>query len=123
MDARAIRKAALITSRGAICQRFPPGSERELWLAWVQDVNRCTVRGASAMTGRFALPHDAKTAADLLAAVERLRLTMQDGRAIVADDLTAPSKAFFGVAADPKFVEELRENAPGCLATVDQSEK
>jgi hypothetical protein len=35
MDAQAIRRAALITLRRAICERFPPGPVREQWLACV----------------------------------------------------------------------------------------
>jgi len=38
MDARAIRGAAFITLRRAICQRFPPGPEREKRLAWLAEV-------------------------------------------------------------------------------------
>jgi hypothetical protein len=36
MDQEAIRRAALITLRRAICERFPPGRERRAWLAWAQ---------------------------------------------------------------------------------------
>jgi hypothetical protein len=32
MDAKAIRRAALITLRRAILERFPPGRERRAWL-------------------------------------------------------------------------------------------
>jgi hypothetical protein len=32
MDDEAIRRAALITLRRAICERFPPGAERRAWL-------------------------------------------------------------------------------------------
>jgi len=39
MDAKAIRRAALITLRRAICERFPPGRERDAWLAWVQGLH------------------------------------------------------------------------------------
>jgi hypothetical protein len=38
MDARAIQRAALITLRRAICERFPPGRERRAWLAWADRV-------------------------------------------------------------------------------------
>jgi hypothetical protein len=34
MDEKALRRAALITLRRAICQRFPRGREREGWLEW-----------------------------------------------------------------------------------------
>ena len=34
MDDKAIRQAALITLRCAICERFPPGQERRAWLTW-----------------------------------------------------------------------------------------
>jgi hypothetical protein len=36
VDARAIKRAARLTLRAVICQRFPPGRERRAWLAWVQ---------------------------------------------------------------------------------------
>ena len=32
----AIEGTALITLRGAICERFPPGAERRAWLRWIQ---------------------------------------------------------------------------------------
>src|SRR5262252_7452113 len=35
MDEKAIRRAALITVRRAICERFPPGRERQAWLRWL----------------------------------------------------------------------------------------
>jgi hypothetical protein len=35
VDEKAIRRAALITLRRAICERFPPGPERRAWLRWV----------------------------------------------------------------------------------------
>ena len=35
MDETAIRRAAVVTLRLAICQRFPPGAERTLWLCWL----------------------------------------------------------------------------------------
>ena len=35
MDEKAIRRAALITLRRAICERFPPGRERRAWLRWL----------------------------------------------------------------------------------------
>jgi hypothetical protein len=34
MDEKAIRRAALLTLRRAICKRFPPGRERRAWLTW-----------------------------------------------------------------------------------------
>ena len=34
MDAKAIRRVALITVRRAICERYPPGRERDAHLAW-----------------------------------------------------------------------------------------
>jgi hypothetical protein len=34
MEERVIRRAALVTVRRAICERFPPGAERRAWLAW-----------------------------------------------------------------------------------------
>jgi len=78
---------------------------------------------ASAMTGRFALPPDANTIADQLAAVDRLRLTIFDERAISANDLINPGKALFGITPDPKFVGELREKAADCLAILRQPQK
>jgi len=36
MDAKAIRRAALITLRRAICERFPPGRGHDTWLAWFE---------------------------------------------------------------------------------------
>jgi hypothetical protein len=36
MDKRAIRRAALITLRRAILERFPPGRERTAWLRWLR---------------------------------------------------------------------------------------
>jgi hypothetical protein len=36
MDERAIRRAALITLRRAILERFPPGLERRTWLRWLK---------------------------------------------------------------------------------------
>jgi hypothetical protein len=36
MDERAIRRAALVTVRRAICERFPLGAERRAWLRWIQ---------------------------------------------------------------------------------------
>jgi len=78
---------------------------------------------ASAMTGRFALPPDAKTVADQLAAVERLHQTLMDERAISANDLINPGKALFGIAPDLKFVGKFREKAAGCLAILGQPQK
>ena len=34
MDEKAVRRAAFVTVRRAICERFPPGRERAKWLAW-----------------------------------------------------------------------------------------
>jgi len=34
MDEKAVRRAALITLRRAIWERFPPGRERDAWLTW-----------------------------------------------------------------------------------------
>jgi hypothetical protein len=46
MDAQAIRRAALITLRRAICERFPPGKARAELLSWLgtvrTDGRRCT---------------------------------------------------------------------------------
>jgi hypothetical protein len=78
---------------------------------------------ASAMTGRFALPPDAKAVADQLAAVERLRLTLLDERAISANDLITPGKARFGITPDAVFVAKLREKASACLAILGQPQK
>jgi hypothetical protein len=78
---------------------------------------------AAAMTGRFALPPDAKTVADQLAAVERMRLTILDERAISANDLINPGKAHFGITPDPQFVEKLRAKAAACLAILGQTQK
>lgn len=78
---------------------------------------------ASAMTGRFALPTDAKVLTDQLAAVERLRLTLLDERAISANDLITPGKARFGITPDAAFVAKLRERASACLAILNQPQK
>ena len=78
---------------------------------------------ASTMTGRFALPPDAKVLADQLAAVERLRLTLLDERAISANDLITPGKARFGITPDAALVAKLREKASACLAILDQPQK
>ena len=78
---------------------------------------------ASAMTGRFALPPDAKTVVDQLAAVERIRLTLLDERAISANDLINPGKARFDITPDPQFVEKLREKAAACMAILGQPQK
>jgi hypothetical protein len=75
------------------------------------------------MTGRFALPPDAKTVVDQLAAVERIRLTLLDERAISANDLINPGKARFDITPDPKFVEKLREKAAACMAILGQPQK
>jgi hypothetical protein len=34
MDEKAIRRAALVTLKRAILERFPPGPERRAWLRW-----------------------------------------------------------------------------------------
>jgi hypothetical protein len=78
---------------------------------------------ASAMTGRFALPPDAKTVVDQLAAVERIRLTLLDERAISANDLINPGKVRFDITPDPQFVEKLREKAAACMASLGQPQK
>jgi hypothetical protein len=36
MNDEAIRRAALVTLRRAICQHFPPGRELRAWLRWIQ---------------------------------------------------------------------------------------
>jgi hypothetical protein len=46
MDEKAIRRAALITVHRAIYQRFPPGPERDQWLAWLGAVRDSTARRA-----------------------------------------------------------------------------
>jgi hypothetical protein len=51
VDARAIRRAALITLRRAICERFPPGRERDSWLPWAARIH---AEGAS---GTWTGPH------------------------------------------------------------------
>lgn len=78
---------------------------------------------ASAMTGRFGLPPDPKTAADQLAAVERLRQILQDERAIAANDLVDPGKASFGIAPDAGRVGKFRERATACLAMLGNPER
>jgi hypothetical protein len=35
MDPKALRRAALVTLRRVIYQRFPPGPVRDQWLAWL----------------------------------------------------------------------------------------
>jgi hypothetical protein len=37
VDAQAIRRAALVTLRRAICERFPPGAERRTQLRWLTE--------------------------------------------------------------------------------------
>jgi DNA invertase Pin-like site-specific DNA recombinase len=39
--------AALITLRRAICERFPPGRERDAWLKWVNAVTHFRIRRAT----------------------------------------------------------------------------
>jgi hypothetical protein len=36
MNDEALKRAALVTLRRAICERFPPGPERRAWLRWAQ---------------------------------------------------------------------------------------
>jgi len=36
MDQGTLIRAAQITLRRAICERFPPGSQRQAWLAWAE---------------------------------------------------------------------------------------
>src|SRR5690348_15570344 len=38
MDEKAVRRAALLTLRRAICERFPEGAERVAWLAWAERI-------------------------------------------------------------------------------------
>jgi hypothetical protein len=46
MDERAIRRAALLTLRGAIRERFPLGAERTWWLRWVAGAAKPSTAGA-----------------------------------------------------------------------------
>jgi hypothetical protein len=47
MDAKAIRRAALITLRRAICERYAPGAERQAWLAWLERLQSEHASGAA----------------------------------------------------------------------------
>jgi hypothetical protein len=49
MDEKAITRAALITVRRAILERFPPGPERTRWLRWA-------VHAAKPPTARQRVP-------------------------------------------------------------------
>jgi hypothetical protein len=44
MDERAIRRAALLTLRRAIVERFPPGPERTWWLRWAARVAKSSMQ-------------------------------------------------------------------------------
>lgn len=46
IDAKAIRRAALITLRRAICERFPPGKEQTKWLRWIAAVVSAALNSA-----------------------------------------------------------------------------
>ncbi|HEV2363301.1 MAG TPA: hypothetical protein VGS12_03790 [Caulobacteraceae bacterium] len=74
---------------------------------------------AAAMTGRFALAPDAKTQADELAAVDRLRQYIVVGRAIAANDLVRPG-ARVGIATDPEVVAVFRQYSAQCLALLGE---
>jgi hypothetical protein len=39
VDEKAVRRAALITLRRAICERFPPGPERRAWRSSAEPLN------------------------------------------------------------------------------------
>ena len=38
MEKLALIRAAEITVRRAICERYPPGREREAWLGWLESI-------------------------------------------------------------------------------------
>jgi hypothetical protein len=40
MDSKAIKRAALMTLRRAIFERFPPGPTRRAWLRWAERLER-----------------------------------------------------------------------------------
>jgi len=40
MDSKAIKRAALMTLRRAMLERFPPGRERTAWLRWLRAQRR-----------------------------------------------------------------------------------
>jgi len=54
MDEKAIHRAALIVLRCVVLRRFPPGPERDSWLAWLErlDVAAPAIRDAIAATER-----------------------------------------------------------------------
>jgi hypothetical protein len=54
VDEKAIRRAALITLRRAICERFPLGPERRAWLRWA-------VRAANSQRQPLLSPYIATT--------------------------------------------------------------
>ena len=58
MDERAILRAAQITLRRAICERFPPGRERRVWLSWLRELVACAERadGAASVNELALLP-------------------------------------------------------------------
>jgi len=39
MDEQAIRRAAYITLHRAICERIPPGRQRQAWVRWLARLN------------------------------------------------------------------------------------
>jgi hypothetical protein len=51
MDEKAIRRAALVTVRRAILERFPPGPERETWLRWAEQIAFCNDAHSPALFG------------------------------------------------------------------------
>jgi len=57
MDEKAMRRAALITVRRAICERFPPGQERDSWLAWLGRIEANRAQSAPRWRGVPANPH------------------------------------------------------------------
>ena len=57
VDEKTIQRAALITLRRAICERFPPGRERRAWLTWAATVRPPRGLGrATATTSATFLP-------------------------------------------------------------------
>jgi hypothetical protein len=98
MDAKAIRRAALVTLRRAICKRFPPGPERWAHLQWAAGLAKSsTPRQSHSLPGAQATssepivmpstgggPHDASS--------NRIRESQRSG--------TGPERFGTGAGAD-----------------------
>ena len=60
VDKKAIRQAALITLRRAICERFPLSPARTAWLRWLRtcSANSPTIRKSVAVVSRKCLKRE-----------------------------------------------------------------